>query len=112
MRLVFSILGLPLALVAVVFAVANRQTAVIDLWPFPLTAEVPVYLAVLGALFLGMVLGGTTAWLAGGRARAQGRAARRDAARLHREVDSLRQAQAAAVPTPLEASPPMGPGAA
>jgi uncharacterized integral membrane protein len=56
-RVVAWIVGLPLAVVVVVFAVANRQTVELDLWPLPYSIDLPIYLAVLVPLLLGLLLG-------------------------------------------------------
>lgn len=51
------VLGVPLALLISWFAVSNRGSVTLEMWPIPETVEVPIYLAVLGALGLGFVLG-------------------------------------------------------
>ena len=57
------LLTLPVTLVAVVFAVVNRQSVPVDLWPFGLTVELPLFLLSLGTLGLGMVIGAGLLWL-------------------------------------------------
>lgn len=91
MKILSWIIGLPLAVIAVIFAVANRQTAQIDLWPFPLMLDLPVYLAVLGALLLGLLLGALLAGTASLRWRRQARLARRTADQRGREAEHLRE---------------------
>ena len=49
--------GLPLVLVVAAFALSNRQRVTLDLWPLPVETTLPLYLAVLGPLALGL-LGG------------------------------------------------------
>ena len=56
-RTIAWLTGLPLALLVALFAVANRQDVALQLWPLPWTLTLPVYLAVLGALALGLVVG-------------------------------------------------------
>ncbi|MBF0373316.1 MAG: LapA family protein [Alphaproteobacteria bacterium] len=89
MRLLSWIIGLPVAIALVVFAVANRQIVPVDLFPLPIAAELPVYLVVLGALLAGFLMGLLAAWIAGHRHRAKARAEARRAAHLEREVDRL-----------------------
>lgn len=89
MHLLRWIIGLPVTIVLVVFAVANRQIVPVDLYPLPVMAELPVYLVVLGALLTGFVLGLFAAWIAGHRHRSQARAESRRASRLEREVERL-----------------------
>ena len=43
--------------IAAVFAVANRAGTKVDLYPFPLTAEVPLYIIILGAIGIGLTIG-------------------------------------------------------
>lgn len=57
------LLTLPVTLVAVVFAVVNRQPVPVDLWPFGVTVEMPLFLLSLGTLGLGMVIGAGLLWL-------------------------------------------------
>ncbi len=41
------------------FAVANRAPVTVSLWPFPFEVSLPLFMAVLGALALGLILGTT-----------------------------------------------------
>ncbi len=56
-RLVAILIGGPLVLLTVVFAVANRQAVPLDLWPLPWTIEVSAYLVGLAPLAAGLILG-------------------------------------------------------
>lgn len=62
-RTIAWLTGLPLALLVVLFAVANRQPVALELWPVPGAVELPIYLAVLGALAVGLVVGAAVVWL-------------------------------------------------
>ena len=84
------IFTLPLALVIVVFAIANRDMVTFDLWPFELSVNAPLFVAILGSLFTGLLIGGLTAWLSSGKARWRARAAGRRAAELEREIARLK----------------------
>lgn len=88
------IIGLPIALVAITFSVNNRHAVKADLWPLPYAVDLPVYVAVLVPLALGLVIGGVLAWAAGGRARSVARQERRRARELQEQVEVLRQAPA------------------
>lgn len=105
MRRILSWLIMVPALAAVViFALNNKQSVALDLWPFSLLIEMPVYLALLLALALGALVGGTAAWLGQGRVRSklrdqayEGEVARREliqererALTLERELDKRR----------------------
>jgi putative membrane protein len=43
--------------VAAVFAVANRAVTKIALHPLPFTAELPLYVIILGAIAIGLIIG-------------------------------------------------------
>lgn len=102
MRRISLIVTLPLTLVILVFAVANRAPVTLSLWPFPWQAEFPGYLVILGSLLVGFAAGTLVAWASGARRR---RAQRRDAAearRLAQELAELKRRHAG----PPTAPPP------
>lgn len=91
MRHLSWIITVPLLVIAVVFAVANRKTVAIDLWPLPVTLEPPFYLVVLVAVFVGFLAGGVVVWLSGGRRRRRARELRFRNEELERELAHLRR---------------------
>lgn len=91
MRVLSWIVGVPVAIVAVAFAVANRHPVRIELWPLPVDVEAPLYLAVLGTLILGLLVGALVAWFGGHRWRSLARNSQRRAATLERELETLRK---------------------
>jgi H+/Cl- antiporter ClcA len=87
-RIVAIIILVPLAIVIVAFAVANRQTVTISFDPFdpaqPIYSTATwLFLPILGALLLGVVIGGLASWLGQGRWRAAAR-------KFEREMQVLR----------------------
>ena len=95
------IITLPITLAAVAFAVANRRAVTFDLWPLELTVTLPLFVAILGSLFLGLLIGGLILWLSSGRVRLARRRAERRTAELEREIARLkREAGMAAEPGP------------
>ena len=95
LALLKAIIVLPIALILILLAIANRGPVVFSLDPFARGApefafSVPLYALLFGALLIGVVIGGTSAWLAAGRQRRSGRATRREASRLRQETDRLR----------------------
>jgi uncharacterized integral membrane protein len=91
MRHISWIVTLPIVLVAAVFAVVNREPIKIDLWPLPWDLYPPLYLVVLGCLFVGFLVGGMAAWFSGARRRRLAREAGHRAGALAREVAELRR---------------------
>lgn len=113
LALLKAIILLPVALIVILLAIANRAPVVFSFDPFARGApefavSVPLYLLLLGALALGVVLGGVGAWLTAGRQRRSGRASRREVGRLRQETDRLRtnlaDTRANALPPPGRAA--------
>jgi uncharacterized integral membrane protein len=87
-RIVAAIILVPLAIVIIAFAVANRQIVTVSLDPFssehPASSlTLPLFALIIVLLILGVVIGGVAAWLRQANWR-------RTARRLEREVDELR----------------------
>ena len=85
------LLTLPLMAVAVIFAVNHRQPVVLDLWPFPIQVDIPLYLLTLLGIFVGFLIGGAVMWGSQRRHRRRMRAERRRADELAREVEALQR---------------------
>ncbi len=94
-RLLWIVLGLPIAVVTVALAIANTQRVRLILDPFRPDAPVlstppmPLYALLLGALIAGVVLGGIATWMTQGRWRKTARAKSADAMRWQHEADRL-----------------------
>ena len=109
MKLFYRLLFIPVAAIFVIFAVANRHALTLNLWPLPLEIDLPVYIAVLGALAAGMAIGGSAQWLSDGKWRRRARAGRREATALERRltlVEAARESQDAPGATAAEAPAP------
>lgn len=90
MKLLFWIVGVPLLLIAAFFAIANRESVSVSLWPLADAVHVPLFVAIVAPLYLGFLLGAGATWIAGGRTRARARDASRRAAALEQENAALR----------------------
>lgn len=104
-----GLIVLPVAVIVILFAIANRGPVTLSLDPLSKGAPeiafaVPLYGLVFAALVLGVLIGGSGAWLSGSRHRRSGRVSRREAHRLRSEAERLRASLAAtrnpALPAP------------
>jgi len=90
----FAIL-LPLALILVIFAVANRHWVTVSFDPFnsinpSLAIDLPLFLVILLSMIAGVVASGVTTWLRQGRWRRAARRHEADAAAARAELASSR----------------------
>jgi uncharacterized integral membrane protein len=105
-RILIVVVFVPVAIVLIALAVANRQMTAFTFDPFnpgnaALTLQLPLFVMLFLALLLGIVVGGVATWLKQGRYRKEVRAKRR-------EVQTLLQQQRpapAAQPAPASATP-------
>ena len=109
MRVLYWIFAGLLAALAGLFALGNRSDITVDFWPVGPAVAMPVFVALVGALYLGFALGAAIAWLAQGRTRKRAREATRRADALARELADMKAAAAKAA-TALTPMPPPGPG--
>lgn len=102
---------LPIAIAAILVAVANRAPVRVVLDPFArenaFAIEAPLFLVIFMALAAGLLIGGFATWIAQYPHRRRERRFRRDAERQRREADHLRISldEARAAP-PAAALPP------
>jgi Lipopolysaccharide assembly protein A domain len=95
-KIVTALILVPLAVVVIALAVANRQPVVVSFDPFdqfhPAFARaLPLYQLMLLLLIGGVVIGGIAAWLKQGKWRRAARLADAQARELRLEVDRLRR---------------------
>ncbi|WP_119460882.1 LapA family protein [Rhodospirillaceae bacterium SYSU D60014] len=100
------IFTVPVTAIVVLFAITNRSLATLSFWPLPWEMNLPIYLIILSALFVGFMLGAVVAWLSGGRRRRQTRQLAEQVRAQSRQIAELqrRQAEASAAAT-FAASP-------
>lgn len=89
-RLVFI---LPASAIAIIVAIANRHAVTFIVDPFSLDApalsiDLPLFVIVFGAVFVGMLIGGAVAWGAGSSVRRKARTYRRQIRGLTKEGDA------------------------
>jgi uncharacterized integral membrane protein len=100
-KLLLWLLLLPLTLIFMAFAIANRHGVTLSLDPTPLSIQAPLYGFVFAGIFVGLVAGGLIAWLRAGRCRRQLRQEKRNIRRLESELqEAVGNADQAAVARP------------
>ena len=75
-----KLLFVPAALACAIFAIVNRSTVAIDLWPLPQSIDLPLYAAVFGAALIGFLIGAVVTWYSALARRRRARRATRPAA--------------------------------
>jgi uncharacterized integral membrane protein len=90
MRILWWIVLAVIAVILILFAVSNRESVSVGLWPLPDFVEMPLYLLVLGTLIIGFFFGEVVAWIGGLRWRREARRSRERIALLERELDAER----------------------
>ena len=120
-RIVAAIILVPLGIVLIAFAVANRQSITVSLDPFnpqhpAASVTLPLFALIVVLLIAGVVIGGAASWLRHGRWRRTARRLERDLAMVREELDrhkhpaGLKPAnipQAVAPPERLKLRPPV-----
>ena len=91
MRVLVRIIVLPVAILVVAFAMANRATVSVDLWPLDYAMETPVFALVLISASAGLALGGVVSWISAAERRRRARAVTRDLAAARSEAARLRE---------------------
>lgn len=105
-RFLKALVLLPIAILVVLLAVANRAPVTLSLDPFSkdapeFSAQLPLFAVIFAAVMVGVVIGGTASWLAQGKNRRARRRYRREADQLRYETERLRSRDAASPPANL-----------
>jgi lipopolysaccharide assembly protein A len=85
------VVGIPLLLLMVLFALSNTQSVRLGIFPTDFTVEVPLSVAVLAAMGIGFFLGGLRLWFTALHHRREARRARETVRLLeakHQELKS------------------------
>ena len=91
MKFVIWILGIPIAIAVVAFAIANRVPVPLRFDPLPYELDVPIWITVIGSLAIGFVIGSLCKWLFDYRYRSELRQGRKLIRGLEKEIFSLRK---------------------
>jgi uncharacterized integral membrane protein len=94
-KIVRALILIPLALILIALAVANRQTVTVSFDPFDrvepaFSIALPLYMLILALVIAGVIIGGVAAWLRQGKWRGRARVAESNARELRVENDQLK----------------------
>ena len=89
MNFIRTIIGLPLVIILVVFAVMNSENIKLSLWPLGINVELSMGLAIVFFVVLGYILGRVDAWLVNSPLRKQLREQKRQNKKLSVEQVKL-----------------------
>lgn len=95
-RIASLLIIVPLAIVIVAFAVANRQSVTVSFDPFSsaspaYAATVPLFVMIFALLILGVLVGGVAAWIRQAKWRRTARRLDGEVRALHQEMDAIRR---------------------
>lgn len=115
-KIITGIIVVPLAIIIIVFAVANRQMVTVSFDPFSSTNPVyapslPLFVLIFIVLILGVIVGGIAAWLNQSAWRRTARKLDADMRALHEELETVRRqfgTQAPPAPSERPVIPPPG----
>ena len=95
-KIIAAVILVPLAVLIIAFAVANRQIVTVSLDPFSgehpaASLTLPLFVLVIVLLILGVLIGGIAAWLRQSKGRRTTRRLEREIADLHLEIGALKR---------------------
>jgi uncharacterized integral membrane protein len=95
-KIIAAIILVPLAVIIIAFAVANRQIVTVSLDPFSAehpaaSLTLPLFALVIVLLVLGVLIGGIAAWLRQSKWRRTARRLEREIADLHLEIEAMKR---------------------
>jgi uncharacterized integral membrane protein len=91
MKIISGFIGIIVLALALSFAIANRQPATLNIWPFDIALEAPLCVLSLGTLVFGVLIGALMAWLAMLPHRLRARRLGKDIALLREKLQELQQ---------------------
>jgi uncharacterized integral membrane protein len=108
-KIVTGIIIVPLAIIIVAFAVANRQMVTVSFDPFSSTspayaASLPLFVLIFILLIVGVIIGGAAAWIGQAKWRRGARALDDEVRKLRSEVDTIEARMT--MPSPPSPPPP------
>ena len=110
-KLVAALILVPLAIIIIAFALANRQPVTVSFDPFnasepAASATLPLFALMILLLIVGVLIGGAAAWLRQGRWRGSARRFERELRHLRDQLAALEAAAGRPAKPPEGANPP------
>ena len=107
MRRFSWLVTIPIAAIAIAFAVTNNHAVSIDLWLSPMPIELPLFAVAFVGILIGFLAGAFAAWVSGGKARRRARERAREIATLKRSLleNEHRLAEQASKPNAVSGPP-------
>jgi uncharacterized integral membrane protein len=95
-KIVTAVIVVPLAIVIVAFALANRQAVTVSFDPFSAAspayaASLPLFVLIFILVIVGVLIGGIAAWLRQASWRRTARRLDADVRALHQELEAMRR---------------------
>jgi uncharacterized integral membrane protein len=92
-KIVRALILIPLAIILIAFALANRQPTLVSFDPFDpanpaVSLTLPLFVLIIALLILGVIIGGMAAWLRQNKWRRAARNHEAEARRLQMELDA------------------------
>jgi len=111
-KIVTGIVVVPLAIIIVAFAVANRQMVTVSFDPFSsaspaYAATLPLFVLIFILLIVGVIVGGVAAWIGQAKWRRGARALDDEVRKLRSEVDTIETRMMMTPPPPPPPPPPV-----
>ncbi|GEM_PF-501623 len=109
-KIAAAIVLVPLAIIIIAFAVANRQDVTVSFDPFgsntpAASVTQPLFVVIMVVLILGVVVGGIAAWLRQARWRRAARRLEREVGELRRQIETLKGGPSAPAHIPQGGGP-------
>ena len=110
-KILTAVILVPLAIVIVAFAMANRESVMVSFDPFSATepaaaATLPLFVLIILLLIIGVFVGGVATWLRQGDWRQRARRLEREVRELRAKGDALEGSAHELTVVPRESNPP------
>jgi uncharacterized integral membrane protein len=105
-KIVAVVILVPLAILIIIFAVANREIVTVSLEPFTDSVKLPLFALIIVSLIVGVLIGGLTAWVRQGKWRSAARRWERQAQALRKKLEAHEGAASGPAIIPDGGEPP------